>query len=262
MLKTREPDHELSIGETLTLTFDLYLGNFIIFFIPILIWSLISGYLSTTVANYIYAIPEIDVTLPFDVILGRLLPYLTDLLIITLISLPVLWILNAITHGICVTYASHLIANGRTSLQQVFDSTTHNLLPILASTLIVGVLTGLGLIALIVPGIVLAIMFVLVVPVILNENVGLLSSLSRSKRLVSGRWLKTFGLFLIVVLIFLFISFIGSLLSSPFGDSAWLVSSIISAIAGPIIPVSIAAHYYSLIAREERQKASTQSLQS
>lgn len=255
MLKTRKPDHELSIEETLALTFDLYLGNFIMFLVPILIWSLISGFLNTIITDYVYAIPEIDLTLPLDEISRQLSPYVTHLVIIMLMSLLVLWMMTTIMHGICVKYASDLMVNGKTSFQQVLGSTAYNLLPLLASTLIIGVLIGLGLIAFVVPGIVLAIMFILVVPVILNENVGPLHSLSRSRRLANNRWLKTFGLFLIVGVIYLFTSFVGSLISAPFGDSAWLVSSIISAFAGPIIPISITAHYYSFVAREEKQKA-------
>jgi hypothetical protein len=122
------------------------------------------------------------------------------------------------------------------------------------STLIVGLLIGLGLIALITPGIILAIMYSLVVPVIINENVGALGSLSRSKRLVDHRWLKTFAFFLIIGIVVLLAAFIGTLVALPFGDFGWVVSSIISAFLGPILPISTTVYYYSMAGREEEQR--------
>jgi hypothetical protein len=129
----------------------------------------------------------------------------------------------------------------------------HKLVSILVSTLIVGLLIGLGLIALIIPGIILAIMYSLVVPVIINENVGALGSLSRSKRLVDHCWLKTFAFFLIIGIVLL-AAFIGTLVALPFGDFGWVVSSIISAFPSPILPISTTVYYYSMAGREEEQR--------
>ena len=51
----------------------------------------------------------------------------------------------------------------------------------------------MGLIALIVPGIILAIVFSLALPVLLIEKKGVLESMGRSHALVGHRWLKTFA---------------------------------------------------------------------
>ncbi|MGC9345321.1 MAG: hypothetical protein ACP5ER_00815, partial [Candidatus Bathyarchaeales archaeon] len=103
--------------------------------------------------------------------------------------------------------------------------------------------------ALTVLGIIFTIMFYLVVPVIIIEDAGVLESLSRSRRLVSNRWFKTFILSLIVIIIVFFVSFVGNLIGSPLGAFSWLVSSIIAAFVEPILPISTTVYYYSMAER-------------
>lgn len=107
----------------------------------------------------------------------------------------------------------------------------------------------LGFFALIVPGIILCVMFYLVIPVIMIEDAGVFESLSRSRTLVSNRWFKTFIFSLIVDIIVLFVYFIGTLIGSPFGDFSWLVGIIIAAFTQPVLPISTAIYYYSMIGR-------------
>jgi hypothetical protein len=125
---------------------------------------------------------------------------------------------------------------------------------LLVAGLIYAILVGVGLVALIIPGIILAIMFSLNTPAIMIENAGALGSLSRSRKLVGGRWLKTFMLLLIIVLIFGLVVFIGNLIAAPFGSFSWLASGIISAFVQPILPISLAVYYYSMLGREEQQR--------
>jgi uncharacterized membrane protein len=126
------------------------------------------------------------------------------------------------------------------------------LLSLLVAALITGILIGLGFLALIVPGIILYIMFYLVVPTIIIEDIGAFDSLSRSRRLVSNRWLKTFVLFLIVGLITGLVAFIGNLIGTPLGIYRWFLSSIIAAFVQPILPISLTVYYYSMLAKGEQ----------
>jgi hypothetical protein len=164
------------------------------------------------------------------------------------------WIISTITYGICVKYASNLIEKGNASINTAFGFTMNQIITLLASALVVGILVAIGLIALIVPGIILVIMFSLISPAILIENVGALDSLSRSRKLVSNRWLKTFAFLLIVGIVVGVVSYIGTLIAIPFGDLSWVVSGVISAFAAPIAPISTTVYYYSMVGREEQQK--------
>jgi MFS family permease len=254
LLNSRKPSHELSIEETLTWTFDIYSTNFTAFFVPILISSLISGVLGAAITNYVSTTYSYNSTLLSYASINEIWGFVLAILAIMFVSVIISWIINTIAYGICVKYASDLINVGKANLEEAFDITLNRLISLLVAAFIVAILVVIGLIALIVPGIILGIMFALVVPAIINENIGAFDGMSRSRKLVSNRWLKTFVLFLIIVIIIAVVSYIGGLIAAPFGNFSSLVSSIITAFVGPIIPISMAVYYYSMLAKEEQQK--------
>lgn len=112
----------------------------------------------------------------------------------------------------------------------------------------------------VIPGIILAIIFSLSLPIIMIEDTGALESLSRSRCLVGNGWLKTFGLLLLLYIVIGVASFIAGLLSSPFGLGGGLVSGIITAFIQPIMPIGLTLYYYASIARTT-QKGPPQSRQ-
>ena len=253
-MNLQKPSHELSIEETLTWTFDLYSRNFVIFFIPFLIAGLISGILSIPILSYVSKISQIDFTGPPDVVWSQFWNFFLTLLALASILGIISWIIGDMISGVCVKCASDLIEKGKASLGESFNFTVYKLPSLLIATLITGILTALGLLALILPGIIIYIMFFLVIPTIMIENIGALDSLSRSRRLVSNRWLKTFVLALIVGLIMVAPVFILNLITTPLGIYSSLVSSVITAFVQPIIPISLTLYYYSMLAKEEQQR--------
>lgn len=65
------------------------------------------------------------------------------------------------------------------------------------------------------------------------------------------------GLFLLVGILILIVSWIAGLLATPFGLASSIVSGIITALIQPILPVALVFLYYSMIARESEQTAAT-----
>ena len=252
-MNLQKPSRELSIEETLTYTFDIYSRNFIIFFIPFLIAGLISGILSVPILSHVSTISQIDFTGPPDVVWSQLWNFILTLLALVLLLGIISWIIGSVISGVCVKCASELIEKGKASLGESFNFTVYKLPSLLIATLIAGILTALGLLALIVPGIIIYIMFYLVIPAIMIENIGALDSLSRSRRLVSNRWLKTFVLALIVGLILGIAAFILNLIMAPLGIYSSLVGSVITAFVQPIIPISLTVYYYSMLAKEQQR---------
>jgi len=247
-----KPSRELSLEETLTLTFDLYSKNFVKFFIPILVSSFLIGILGNIILSYFMNIPQIPPRATPQEVWSLLFTYLIGILP-TAFTLGILsWIISAIANGVCTKCASDLIEKGSASLEHAFNFTVSRLVPLLIGAIIAGVLTLLGLIALVIPGVILAVMFSLVVPAIIIENLGAISSLSRSRILVSNRWLKTFGLTLIIGIIAGITSFIASLIAMPLGSFRWLLGSIISAFVGPISPIAMTVYFYSMLARHQQ----------
>jgi len=169
----------------------------------------------------------------------------------TIIVIIMSWILGAIVSGTCVKIASDSVETGTASFGKAFAFTLGRVLPLLVAMLIAGIAVGIGMVLFIIPGIILAIIFYLIAPSILIEGTGAIQSLSRSRRLVSGRWLKTLVFLVVIGLITMITTGIGSLISGPFGGAGWIVSSIIDSLAIMIYPIALVAYYYSMLAREK-----------
>jgi hypothetical protein len=253
-VKIQKPSRELSIDENLTWTLDLYFRNFVMFFVPMIIAALVSGVLGMFLFDYISHIPPLDTGATQQEMLNWIYSYLPNLLLIVLAMGILSWLVSTIASGVVVKCASDSIEKGTGDLGKAFSSAVTKLPALLLAGLIYAILVGLGLVALIIPGIILAIMFSLNVPAIVIENAGPLGGLSRSRKLVGGRWLKTFTLFLIIVLIVGFIIFVGNLMAAPLGNFSWLASAIISAFVQPILPISLTVYYYSMLGREQQQR--------
>jgi hypothetical protein len=120
---------------------------------------------------------------------------------------------------------------------------------LLAATLITTILIVLGMMALIIPGIIVAIVFFLVSPAVMLEGTGFWRSFSSSCSLVSQRWQKTFGLMLITGVISLVASLIVGLISLQFVLINRFISGVLMAFITPIIPIASTLYYFSMKAR-------------
>ena len=168
--------------------------------------------------------------------------------------------MRTLANGVCIRYASDILSKGNAEIGDALNFAIRKLVSLLGIAIVTVALVLLGCIALIVPGIILAIMFSLVVPVIMVEDVGALGSLSRSRKLVSERWRKTFVVYLAVSIVVIIVSSVAGLVSAPFGLLRGLVNSIVSAVVAPISPISETVYYYSMLAREQSPAATPPSL--
>jgi len=113
----------------------------------------------------------------------------------------------------------------------------------------------IGMLLFVVPGIIIAIMFSLVLPTIIVEQNGIFESLGRSKKLVSNRWLKTFLLLLVLGMITLIVNGGATVLAGPLSTIHPiinpLITNIISAFVSPIYPIGMTYLYYAMVAREK-----------
>lgn len=258
-MNSRKPSRELSIGEILSETFALYSGNFTQYLIPFLVAGAITGLLGMALNVVIHVPATLPATATSEEILNWLPGYFAAVVALAILTGIVGWIIGYMAQGISIKFASDTLEKGQADLSTSFNFTASRILSILGASIITGFLIFLGVIALVVPGIILMIMFSLVVPTIVIENTGALESLSRSRRLVSNRWLKTFGLLLVLYIIIGLVTIIVSevtarvtLLSAPFGIGT-LVSSLITAFIQPILPIGLTLYYYSMVARTTRE---------
>ena len=239
------------MGEILAQTFNLYFSNFLLFFVPFLVAGFLTGTLGEVV-SWMFPAPDLpEPTASPDVILSYFLSLLGVLLATLFLSVLVKWIVDAVVGGMAVKVASGILERRSVDLLETLGFTVSRLPSLLGAGIVTGIFIVIGLICLIVPGIILAIMFSLVVPTIIIERAGVFDSLSRSRRLVGGRWLKTFGLLLAVYIIIFVASLIFGVVSSVFGRADWIVSSVLRALVSPILPAAMTLYYYSMVAKEQ-----------
>jgi hypothetical protein len=248
-MDSRKPSRELSVGEIITETFMMYSENFTQYLIPFLIAGAITGLLTTAMSLLIIVPAVLPATATPEQILNWLPGFILAVLALTFVTVVISWIVSYMAQGISTKFASDTLEKGQANLPVSFNFTASKLLSLLGVSIITGLLIFVGFIALVVPGIILVLMFSLVVPTIIIEDPGALESLARSRLLVSQRWLKTFGLLLLLYIIIGIVSLIAYFLSGPFGPWHTFVSSIISAFIAPILPIGLTLYYYSMIAR-------------
>lgn len=266
-MDTEKHSQELSVDSILSLTLNLYRSKFMQFFLPFLISGIITG-ITTYILTSSFPIPEAPI-IPQDpdptFISETLIPWFSSLIstviIIASLSALAFWLVGTIVTGVAVKNASDQIENGTSNLGASFNYIIPKLPKLLTAQLIVGVLTAIGMVFLIVPGILIAIMFSLVLPTIIIEHQGIFDSLGRSRRLVSNRWMNTFILALIAMIIVGIPLAITNFLTMPLADIHPIINPLITNIAtafvSPIYVIALTYLYYSMLARENQTPQST-----
>lgn len=239
---------ELTIGEMVSKTFDLYRRNFVKYLLVFLVVGVIMGVLTALLRSAV-VLPTLPANATSQDVLNWLPGFFTALFYLVSLSIAISLVFTPVAEGTTIKLASQEIEKGQADLGASFRFAVSKLIWLWALSIVVGVIVFLGVIALIVPGIILAIMFSLAVPVLLIENKGVLESMGRSRKLVDHRWGKTFGLLLVFGIIVLIVSVIISFISAPFGIASSIVNSILSAFYGPLVPIAITVYYYSNAAR-------------
>jgi len=239
---------ELGLGEVISKTFDVYRRDFSKYFVLFAIVGVIVQVV-TTLAQQAFVLP----TPPVNPTPQQFSSWFSALFAALFLLIAVIFVVNivfsTIAEGSAVKLASEQITRGQVSLGASIRFAVSRLLSIWALSIIVGIIVVLGFIALIVPGIILAIMFSLALPVLLIENKGVTESMGRSRQLVSHRWAKTFGTFLVLGIIVIIASLIFSAITAPLGIISPIVNGILSALYQPLFPILMAVYYYSNLAR-------------
>jgi hypothetical protein len=177
-------------------------------------------------------------------IAGTVIPTIVEFLVIT-----------PIIAAICI-YALHQIADGeRPSAGQVFVAGFEAFTPLFAAVALAAAGIALGFVALIVPGIYVAVRWYFVPQSVVIEGARGTQALSRSGLLVTGFWWRTFGL---VLLANVAIAIPGFILLAPFTAVAestdravWALigSAVTTSVTTPFVALFSTLLYYDLLAR-------------
>ncbi len=180
-------------------------SNPMIFF-PIIIGSLVSLYPN-------YAMAGLDVGLS-----GMLFKALPLIIIVYLVSL--------FTNSIVMVMAYNTLRKKPVSLVGAAKTVLSKIVTLMLASIIVGALSFLGLLALIIPGIFLAMKFSFYPLAVLIDNGNAVGSVKRSWRITKGNWWRVLGLGLLFAVFFSPVILVGFLLGQ--GIYATIISSIIA----------------------------------
>jgi hypothetical protein len=239
---------ELGLGEAISKTFQVFRQDFAKYFVLYAVVGIIVQVV-TTLAQQAFVVPM----LPMNPTPQQVSNFFSGLFGALFLLIGVIFVVNiifsTIAQGSAITLASEQITKGEASLGASIRFATSRLLSIWAVSIVVGIIVFLGILALIVPGIILAVMYSLALPVLLIEKKGVFESMSRSRQLVSHRWAKTFGTFLVLGIIVIAASLIFGAITSPLGIAGTIVNGILTALYQPLFPILLAVYYYSNLAR-------------
>lgn len=256
-MSTGKPTRELMVGEIASTTFSLYGARFLLFVTPYLLGAVVIGILSTAIYAAI-TLPPTPSTYDPTTFWNWFGLFMSTVIALAILLGIVSLIVGAITGGTVVKCVSDVLEKGTANLQDGFRFALSKLPSLIGAQLLTSILIGIGLMLLLVPGIIFAIMFSLTIPVVIIEQVGAFESLGRSKRLVKNRWGTTFALLLVLYIIVLIVGWISIVVVTPFGSSfgpfssivSNMVSNLIASLVSPILPIGTTLLYYSMRTRE------------
>lgn len=121
------------------------------------------------------------------------------------------------------------------------------LLPTLGLGFLVSLASGLAMIALVVPGIILWLGWSVSVPVLIQERLGVFGSMSRSRALTKGSRWSLFGMFLVLIIIAMVIQGAAGVLVYLFhGIAAVIVAGLVQSVMAMLLSVAAAVSYVEL----------------
>lgn len=124
--------------------------------------------------------------------------------------------------GMLTIVISEAVLGRPIEIGQVWARVRPRILSLIGASILVGLVSTLGTIACIVPGIYLYVALSLTTPALILEGQNISAAMSRSRALVSGDWWRVFG---ILVLASIIASIIGGVISLPFSLASGVSST-------------------------------------
>jgi len=241
---------DISNIDIMVKAFSIYTTRFVDFAVPFILLGLVGGVVSAiTFSNLPVNISVLDYSL---VGIRELFIDVVKILLVIIFLASVDWVIYTVLLAMAVKITSDILDKREVNQIKILNEITEILPSILGASLLSSVLIIVGFIALIIPGIYVAVIFNLVIPVVVIERRNTLASLSRSKDLINLRLMKTLGLILLLFLIIVPMTLIVNgvfRLVLPFPFST-IIATLAALILLPIYGIAITISYYSTIERE------------
>ena len=152
-------------------------------------------------------------------------------------------VVTPIITAICIHALRSVAAGERVGAGQAFVSGFEAFTPLFFAVLIAAAGIALGFLALILPGVYLAVRWFFVPQAVVIDGARGSTALSRSSEVVQGFWWRTFGL---VVVVNLAVAIPALVLTSPFTAIATSTDEAVWALVGSIVAESVTAPFAAL----------------
>ncbi len=247
--------HEISVLEILDRSLSIYLENIGIFFVIFLLLNIVNSMLmrAVNVLTPPFAPPYESADKLFNWLINYGAQTITVLCILFLIS----WLIMNVGNSLIIKFVSDTLEGKKADIKNSLAPTLHLFGRVLTVSFITGTLIAVGLILLIFPGVMMAVIFSLAVPAIVLENLGVFDGLKRSKELTDNMWMKTFFLLFAFFVIFIIVNLLIDVLTLSFHRfyyQIWIKEFfrvVLLSLVEPIYPISLTLFYYLL----RRQKS-------
>lgn len=168
-------------------------------------------------------------------------------------------ILNMVAQAAIIVGTAEYQAGRTADIVAIVGKSVTCLLPVLAASVLVTLLTMAGYMMLIIPGVIVSLALAITIPVIVVEGLGPIDAMKRSKELTDGNRASIFGLLIVVsIMTSVFswaVEFVGSIITG--GDTVSVVSSGFSLLGMGMTAALTGAVYATLYAGLREAKEGT-----
>lgn len=231
------------VEETMSFYKKHFVSLFVVFLVANLIVWMVQFYSGAQVANILEKrdLNWTDVVEHPEESASLLVPLLVDLIVLFLLMMIVAYLVSLLFHGAAIRYVYDRLQGTDSDWPQCFSECLRKFPRLVGATIAAGLIVALGLLALVVPGLVVLMMFILVPQTVILEGKGLMGALSRSNQLTSGNKMVIFLFFLFwAVVLLLFYMIVEMIMPSR---SLEVTEFVASALFAPVLPVATTLIY-------------------
>jgi len=214
-----------SIGSVIGETFSLYGGNFlkftvtgILIYVPVLAIMVATMGMAVVTGSGAFD-PNSAIADPGAI--GAMMTGLVTSMFFMLLAFSVGS--GAITYGAIESKSGNDVGLGA-----MIGRALVKIIPLVLASIVMTVLIGIGMIFLIIPGIIIALMLIVTWPVILAEGLGPIEALGRSRELTKGHKWGIFGGYLVFYIISMIIQLVLMMVSIALGEIGALIGTLLS----------------------------------
>lgn len=150
--------------------------------------------------------------------------------------------------GSIVRIVEDVEADGTVDLAvgDILGSVWPRLISLILLQIVVGILVAIGLILLIVPGVILALMWISAIPAMVVEGLGVFDSMNRSAELTKGNRMRILAVGLVVLAVYICIAVIGALLVAAVPVLGVIALVAVAVLLYPYISIITSVLYFRL----------------